>query len=85
MPDLGFQNPIKKGVKKTAEEMESWPFNAQHSGAINHAHSFHFDSGVINVVKELRLAVTIVVGGWIVVTAIRTLESSLRDRGGGSS
>lgn len=84
MPDINLG--IKKSaIKKTAEEMESWPFNAQHTGAINHAHSFHFDEGVLTAFKEIRLAVTIIVGGWVVVTAIRTLESSLRDRGGGGS
>lgn len=84
MPDLNLG--VKRStVKKTAEEMENFPFNAQHSGAINHAHSFHFDGGVLTAFKEVRLAVTIIVGGWVLVTAIRTLESNLRDRGGGGS
>lgn len=65
--------------------MESWPFNAQHTGAINHAHSFHFDDTVLSVFKEVRLVVTIAVIGWIAVTGIRTLpalQSTPRDRGG---
>lgn len=84
MPDLNLG--VKRStIKKTAEEMESWPFNAQHSGAINHAHSFHFDEGVVNVIKEIRLAVTLVVGGWVLVTAIRTLDNNWRAKGGGGN
>lgn len=55
--------------------MESWPFNAQHSGAISHAHSFHFDSTVVDALKEVRLAVSIIVIGWIAVTSIKLLPA----------
>ena len=69
---------------KTAE-MENLPFalNAQHSGAINHLHSFQFHSSIVDVVREVRLAVTVVVVGWIAITTIRAVQGSFgRERGG---
>lgn len=65
--------------------MDNLPFilNAQHNGAIDHAHSFHFNSSVVDVFRELRFAVTIVVVGWVAVTTVRAVQSSLtRDRAG---
>jgi len=69
-------------VRKTNEQMESIQLTAAHSGAIDHAHSFHFDSGVITTVKEIRLAITVLVGGWVVVQLIRSLEGTLKGREG---
>jgi hypothetical protein len=58
--------------------MENLPLvlNAQHSGAIDHAHSFHFNPSVVDALKELRFAVTIVVVGWITVTSIRAFQDT---------
>ena len=59
--------------------MDNVPFvlNAQHTGALNHAHSFHFNSSVVDVFKEVRLGVTIIVVGWVTVETIRALQASL--------
>ena len=57
--------------------MEQFALSAKHSGAINHQHSFHFNGSVIDVLKEVRLGVTVVVTGWVVVTAIRQLQTYL--------
>jgi alpha-D-ribose 1-methylphosphonate 5-triphosphate synthase subunit PhnH len=68
-----------KAVKTTVME-NGLPFalNAAHSGAINHAHSFHFNSSVVDAFKEVRFAVTIVVVGWIAVTSIRAFQDRFR-------
>ncbi len=65
--------------------MENFALNAQHSGAINHAHSVHFDGTIVSALKEVRLAVTIIVIGWFAVTVVRALpalQSRDKDRGG---
>jgi hypothetical protein len=58
--------------------MENLPLvlNAQHSGAIDHAHSFHFNTSVVDALKEVRFAVTIIVLGWITVTSIRAFQDN---------
>ncbi|WQF84806.1 hypothetical protein CDEST_09820 [Colletotrichum destructivum] len=53
-------------------EMEQFGVAAAHSGAINHVHAIHFGPAAVDVVREVRLAVTVVVIGWVAVTGIRT-------------
>ena len=61
-----------------------WTLSAQHSGAIDHLHSFSFNSSVVHVFKEIRLTVTVIVVGWVAVATIRSLQTSFsKDRGGG--
>ncbi|TQN68017.1 hypothetical protein CSHISOI_07521 [Colletotrichum shisoi] len=52
--------------------MEQFGVAAAHSGAINHVHAIHFGPAAVDVVREVRLAVTVVVIGWVAVTGIRT-------------
>lgn len=52
-------------------EMESFTLAANHAGAINHHHTFNFNPSVIDAFKEVRIAVTVVVAGWIAVTGLR--------------
>ncbi|GKT40241.1 uncharacterized protein ColSpa_00422 [Colletotrichum spaethianum] len=52
--------------------MEQFGVAAAHSGAINHIHVIHLGPAAVDVIREVRLAVTIVVVGWITVTGIRT-------------
>lgn len=56
---------------KTHDEMEAFSLAANHAGAINHHHTFSFNPSVIDAFKEVRLAVTVVVVGWIAVTGLR--------------
>ena len=56
--------------------MDTFGLNAQHSGAINHLHSFTFNSSVVDAVREIRLGVTILVAGWITVVTIRAVQDS---------
>jgi hypothetical protein len=51
--------------------MENFLLNAVHSGAINHHHTFSFNPSVVEAFKEVRLAVSIVVVGWIATTALK--------------
>lgn len=51
--------------------MESFALAAQHAGKIKHQHIFAFSSSAVDALKEVRLAVTIVVIGWVAVTALR--------------
>ena len=63
-------------------DTSNFVLNAQHSGAINHLHSFQFSSSVVDVFREVRLGVTIVVVGWIAVASIRAVQAGLtKDRG----
>ncbi|OHE93842.1 hypothetical protein CORC01_10863 [Colletotrichum orchidophilum] len=52
--------------------MEQFGLAAAHSGAINHLHAIHVGPAVVDIVREIRLAVTVVVVGWVAVTGIRT-------------
>ena len=53
--------------------MESFALASQHSGSINHVHTIHLDASVVSVAREARMALTVVVIGWVAVTGIRTL------------
>ncbi|KAI1485492.1 hypothetical protein F5X96DRAFT_659746 [Biscogniauxia mediterranea] len=58
--------------------MESFSLASQHSGAINHVHTIHLDASAAAAARELRLAVTVIVIGWVAVTGLRAL---IRGRG----
>lgn len=58
--------------------MEQFAVAAQHCGAINHVHSFHFSASAVDVAKEVRTIVTIAVAGWIAVTTIQAIRGSLQ-------
>lgn len=51
--------------------MESFALAAEHSGAINHIHTVTISPTITSVARELRIAVTVIVAGWVVVTGIR--------------
>ena len=53
--------------------MESFALAAEHSGAINHIHTITISPAICGVARELRIAVTVVVTGWVIVTGIRGL------------
>lgn len=56
--------------------MESFALAAEHSGAINHVHTVVIGPAVAGVARELRLAVTVVVAGWVLVTGIRAFSAA---------
>lgn len=56
--------------------MESFALAAEHSGAISHIHTVSISPSVVGIARELRLAVTVVVAGWVVVTGIRALAAA---------
>ena len=45
----------------------------EHSGSVDHSHTVHFDPAIVEALKQVRLTVTIIVGGWVAVVAIRAL------------
>ncbi|KAK2040373.1 hypothetical protein LZ31DRAFT_598102 [Colletotrichum somersetense] len=58
-------------------QMEQFGLAAAHSGAINHIHAVHFGPAALDIAREVRMAVTVVVVGWVAVTGIRAFS----DRG----
>lgn len=50
---------------------EHFSLHAQHSGAINHIHTFQFSDSAAGIAREIRLGLTAVVVGWVAVVAIR--------------
>ncbi|KZL73049.1 hypothetical protein CT0861_13250 [Colletotrichum tofieldiae] len=60
--------------------MEQFGLAAAHSGAINHIHAIHFGPAAVEVIREVRLAVTVVVIGWVAVTGIRTFFDPVGER-----
>lgn len=58
--------------------MESFALAAQHAGAINHVHSFHFSASAVDVAKEVRNIAIVVVSGWVAVTTIQAIRSSYK-------
>ncbi|CAJ2501200.1 Uu.00g040530.m01.CDS01 [Anthostomella pinea] len=65
--------------------MESFSLAAQHSGAIKHLHAIHVDASAVAVARELRLAVTVVVVGWVAVTGLRAVLGARYGRAAGSA
>lgn len=56
--------------------MESFALAAEHGGTINHIHMVTVSPAVVGVARELRLAVTVAVAGWVAVTGIRALAAA---------
>lgn len=57
--------------------MESFALAAEHSGAINHIHTINISPAIVGLAREVRIAVTVFVAGWVVVTGIRGVVSRL--------
>ncbi|KAL0936353.1 uncharacterized protein CTRU02_208568 [Colletotrichum truncatum] len=53
--------------------MEQFALSSVHSGAIKHLHSIQFAPTTVDLAREVRLAVTVVVIGWVAVTGIRAI------------
>lgn len=62
--------------------MESFALAADHSGAINHVHTVTIGPAAVGLAREIRIAVTVVVVGWVVVTGIRGLVAAVGGSGG---
>jgi hypothetical protein len=60
--------------------MEHFVVNANHGGAINHHHTFSFNPSVVDALKEVRFAVSVIVVGWIATTALRSFLGNIRQR-----
>lgn len=60
--------------------MEQFALSAQHAGSINHIHSFHFSDSAIEVVKEVRQTVLIIIAGWAVISTVKTIRASFEGR-----
>lgn len=58
--------------------MESFAVATQHSGAINHVHAIHLGQSAAGVAREIRLAITVIVAGWVVVTGIKAVATRNR-------
>lgn len=56
--------------------MESFALAAEHSGAINHIHTVTISPAIVGVARELRLAVTVAVAGWVVVAGIKAFTAA---------
>ncbi|KAI1408773.1 hypothetical protein F5Y13DRAFT_171734, partial [Hypoxylon sp. FL1857] len=54
--------------------MESFSLAAQHGGAINHVHTIRLDPTTAATVRELRILVTVVVAGWVVIQGLKALQ-----------
>lgn len=63
--------------------MESFALAATHSGGINHTFTFSLSPSAVSAAREARMAVTVLVAGWVAVAAIRALFTSSSSRGGG--
>lgn len=61
--------------------MESFALAAEHSGVIRHVHDVQFGPSAVGAMRELRIAVTVVVVGWVAVTGIRAFMSRERHSG----
>lgn len=51
--------------------MESFALAADHTGAINHIHTINLGASSVTVAREVRLAITVIVVGWVAVAGIR--------------
>ena len=69
----------KKAVEKSTEE---FVLNADHSGTIEHTHTFILDAkpGFLQALREARTGLIILVIAWIIVTAIRSLSGYAQSR-----
>lgn len=62
--------------------MESFAVAAEHSGAIRHLHTIELSTSFARTAREVRIAITIIVVGWVAVTGIRNFG---RQRSGGTT
>merc|ERR1712000_503702 len=53
--------------------MEQFLLSAQHSGTINHVHSFHLPTAAPSILKEIRITVAILSLAWVTVEVIRRI------------
>lgn len=51
--------------------MEQFLLQAEHSGAISHAHTFLLPQSATQLAREVRITVAIVAFAWVAVTAIK--------------
>lgn len=58
--------------------MESFSVAATHAGAIQHSHLIRFDASAIAIAREMRIAVTVIVAGWVAITGLRAYLCSSR-------
>lgn len=52
--------------------MESFSLAASHAGGIQHTHIIRLDASAIAAARELRIAITVIVAGWVAITGLRT-------------
>ena len=57
-------------------DLEMHVVSSKHSGTVEHIHSFRFDSTTLEIFRQIRLSIAIVVLGWIVVTSIQTFRGA---------
>ncbi|KAI1194188.1 hypothetical protein F5X97DRAFT_327744 [Nemania serpens] len=58
--------------------MESFSVAAQHAGAIQHNHIIRLDPSAIAAARELRIAITVIVAGWVAIAGLRAFFGRLR-------
>ncbi|KAI0863757.1 hypothetical protein F4860DRAFT_467767 [Xylaria cubensis] len=51
--------------------MESFSLAAEHAGAIQHTHLIRLDASAVAAARELRIAITVIVAGWVAITGLR--------------
>lgn len=56
--------------------MESFALAAEHSGVIQHIHTLTISPAAVGVARELRLAVTVAIAGWVAVAGIRAIAAA---------
>jgi hypothetical protein len=60
--------------------MEQFSVAAQHSGAINHVHTFLFPPSTVQALREVRLAVTVIAVAFVTVKALQHFGTETRRR-----
>lgn len=53
--------------------MESFSLASQHGGSINHIHTIHLDASVVSTAREMRIALTVIVVGWVAITGMKMI------------
>jgi hypothetical protein len=51
--------------------MEAFSLAAQHTGAIAHNHNIAFSPSTVDAIREVRIAISVIVVGWVATTALR--------------
>ncbi|KAI1368773.1 hypothetical protein F5Y08DRAFT_294776 [Xylaria arbuscula] len=52
--------------------MESFSLAAEHAGAIQHTHLIRLDASAVAAARELRIAITVIVAGWVAIAGLRS-------------